>query len=44
MRSEDSGLIGWIIDNIISSPEKFVNRLDGFMTNSSFREKIFIDR
>jgi hypothetical protein len=41
---EGKGLTGWIVNNIISSPENFVNRLNGFMTNPAFRGPIFIDR
>lgn len=41
---EGKGLTGWIVNNIISSPENFVNRLNGFMTNPVYRGPIFIDR
>nr|MDQ3396142.1 RHS repeat-associated core domain-containing protein [Bacteroidota bacterium] len=41
---EGRGLTGWMINNILRSPENFVNRLNGFMTNSVYRGSIFIDR
>lgn len=43
--SEGKGAMGWIINNLISSPNRYTNRLGSFLKNSAYRgNNIFIDR
>ena len=41
---EGRGATGWLINNIISSPTDFINRLNLFLTSHDFRGNLLINR